>query len=202
MYPRVVININKLKENANIILNWAKNNNASLAYVNKCVNGNKRIAKEILSLGFDFIADSRIENLKDIDTDVKKMLIRIGSINNAKSVVKYSDISLQSNIKVIKELNKEAKKLNKIHEVILMIDLGDLREGILFNDIDLINETVKEILSLSNISLKGLGTNLTCYGSILPTEENLNELLNIKESLEKKFNITLDFISGWNSSSL
>ena len=202
MYPRVVININKLKENANIILNWAKNNNASLAYVNKCVNGNKRIAKEILSLGFDFIADSRIENLKDIDTDVKKMLIRIGSINNAKSVVKYSDISLQSNIKVIKELNKEAKKLNKIHEVILMIDLGDLREGILFNDIDLINETVKEILSLSNISLKGLGTNLTCYGSILPTEENLNELINIKVSLEKKFNITLDIISGGNSSSL
>ena len=98
MYPRVVININKLKDNANIILDWAKNNNTSLAYVNKCVNGNKRIAKEILSLGFDFIADSRIENLKDIDTNVKKMLIRIGSIKNAKSVVKYSDISLQSNI--------------------------------------------------------------------------------------------------------
>jgi len=201
-YPRIVININKLKENANTILMWAKNNNVSLAYVNKCVNGDKKIAKEILPLGFDFIADSRIENLKNINTSSKKMLLRIGSIRNASSFIKYSDISLQSDIKVIKKLNEEAKKIGKIHEIILMIDLGDLREGILFSNQELIDNTVKEILSLSHITLKGLGTNLTCYGSIVPTNDNLSTLANIKNYLENKFNISLDIISGGNSSSL
>lgn len=201
-YPRVVVHLDRLKENASTILSWAKANNVSLCYVNKCVNGDKKIASEILPLGFSFLADSRIENLKNIETDVPKLLLRIGSVRNASKVVKYSDYSLQSDINVIRKLNEEASKLNKIHNIILMIDLGDLREGILFKNIDYIKEVTKEILTLKNISLKGVGTNLTCYGSIVPTKDNLSVLLNIKEELEKTFNISLPLVSGGNSSSL
>ncbi len=201
-YPRIIIDINKLKENAMTILSWAKNNNLSLAYVNKCVNGDKKIAGEILPLGFTYLADSRLENLKNIATTKKKMLLRIGSIKEAKNVVKYSDVSLQSSLKVIKKLNLEAIKLGKVHEIILMIDLGDLREGIFYSKQKLIDATVEEILSLSNISLIGLGTNLTCYGSIVPTKENLSVLVDIQNHINQKFNLSLDFISGGNSSSL
>ena len=201
-YPRIVINLNKLKENATTILSWAKRNNVSLAYVNKCVNGDKKIASEILPLGFSFLADSRIENLKSIKTVVPKLLLRIGSIKEANKVVKYADYSLQSSIEVIKALDVAAAKLNKVHKIILMIDLGDLREGILFSSRELIDETVKEILTLKNISLEGVGTNLTCYGSIVPTDENLTVLKNIKEHIEETFNISLPIISGGNSSSL
>ena len=115
-YPRIVINLNKLKENATTILSWAKRNDVSLAYVNKCVNGDKKIASKILPLGFSFLADSRIENLKSIEIDVPKLLLRIGSIKEANKVVKYADYSLQSSIEVIKALDVAAAKLNKVHK--------------------------------------------------------------------------------------
>lgn len=201
-YPRIVVNFNKLKENANTILSWANKHQVNIAYVNKCVNGDKRIAKELLPLGFSYLADSRIENLKNIECDVPKLLLRIGSIRNAKSVVKYADISLQSDINTIVKLNEEAKLLNKNHEIILMIDLGDLREGLLFSDYDYIKGVASKILSLDNIVLKGVGTNLTCYGSIVPTKDNLTTLINIRDSLEKDLNISLALVSGGNSSSL
>ena len=59
------------------------------------------------------------------------MLIRIPMISEAEDVVRYTDISLNSEIKVAKALSKEAIKMGKIHEIILMVDVGDLREGIL-----------------------------------------------------------------------
>lgn len=201
-YPRVLIDLAKLKENALTILNWAKKHNIKLAYVNKCVCGNETIANELLALGFSYLADSRIENLINIKTNKEKMLLRIGSIANASDVVKCSDISLQSSIEVIEALNEEGQSLNKIHKIILMIDLGDLREGIFYKDIDLINSYVEKILKMKNISLVGLGTNLTCYGSIIPTKENLGELLSIKKHIEDKFSIKLNIVSGGNSSSL
>ena len=72
------------------------------------------------------------------------------------------------------------QKQNKIHEIILMFDLGDLREGIFYQDEYL--KTVAEILNLSNLRLTGIGTNLTCYGGIIPTKENLSELIKIKRN--------------------
>ena len=201
-YPRVLIDLAKLKKNALTILSWANKHNIKLAYVNKCVCGNEAIANELLPLGFSYLADSRIENLIDIKTDKEKMLLRIGSIANASDVVKYSDLSLQSSIEVIEALNKEAKILNKIHKIILMIDLGDLREGIFYKDVNLIDTCVEKVLKMHHISLAGIGTNLTCYGSIVPTKENLGELLSLKAYIESKFGVKLDIVSGGNSSSL
>ena len=51
-----------------------------------------------------------------------------------------------------------------------MIDMGDLREGIFFQNKDLIFEAVEQILALDNINLYGVGVNLTCYGAIIPKE--------------------------------
>ena len=81
-----------------------------------------------------------------------------------------------------------------------MVDLGDLREGY-FVQKDLF-DNVKKIQDLYNISIIGVATNLTCYGAVLPSEENLSKLVNIAEKLERDFNIDIKIISGGNSSSL
>lgn len=97
---------------------------------------------------------------------------------------------------------KQQKKQNKIHKILLMIDLGDLREGIFFKNEDEVYETVEEILKLQNIELFGLGVNLTCYGAVIPKNDNLSILVDIGRKIEKKFNIKLQMISGGNSSSI
>lgn len=80
-----------------------------------------------------------------------------------------------------------------------MVDLGDLREGVLKEDVIPI---VEQIVKLEGIRLRGIGTNLTCYGSVIPTPDILEELVEIKNSINKKFNLNLDIVSGGNSSSL
>ena len=50
-------------------------------------------------------------------------------ISEADKVVEYADISLNSELETIRALSKEALIKGRSHNIILMVDLGDLREG-------------------------------------------------------------------------
>lgn len=203
MYPRLEININKLKTNLQVISNLLKKNNLSLAMVTKAYCANVNIVTELVKDNnlVDYLADSRIENLKKMkDINIHKILLRIPMKSEVEEVVKYADISFNSEYETLEKLNEVAKKNNKIHKVVIMVDLGDLREGY-FVEKDLL-ENIKKIHDLHNISIIGLATNLTCYGSVLPSEENLSKLVNLAEKIEKNFHIKMQIISGGNSSSL
>src|SRR5699024_5124224 len=119
-----------------------------------------------------------------------KMLLRIPMLSELEDVVNYSDISLNSELKTIESLSNIAMKKNKVHNIILMVDLGDLREGY-FNKEELY-QAIERALELKGIKVIGLGTNLSCYGGVIPEEENLSKLVNFTETVENKFNIKLD----------
>jgi predicted amino acid racemase len=106
---------------------------------------------------------------------------------------------MNSELNTIEVLSRAAKSLNKIHDIVLMVDVGDLREGVLEEDVI---GVVKEILKLENIRLIGLGTNVTCYGGVLPDRDNLGKLVRLKNDIKYLFNRELSIISGGNSSSL
>jgi len=200
MYPSIEINLKKLKENSKTIVKMCEDNFiTSRFFVSKVFSGDKTIVNSLQDCGFTSIADSRIDNLKNFQAlDIPKVLLRLPMLSEVRRVVKYSDISLNSELLTIIELNNEALKQNKVHSVILMFDLGDLREGIFYKDDYL--SVIEIILKLAGIKLIGIGTNLTCYGGVIPSKENLDELVNIKEDIEDHFSITLDIISGGNSS--
>ncbi|MDD3126034.1 MAG: ornithine racemase Orr [Candidatus Izemoplasmatales bacterium] len=202
MYPRVVINITKLEKNAKIIHQMCIDNEISSCFlVVKVLAGFAPVVRRLAKIGFTHLADSRIENLiKYKSIPLPKVLIRLPMGSDAKRIVKYADISLNSELSTIIALNEAAKTQNKVHGIILMFDLGDLREGIFYQDDFL--PIVGEILQLSNIKLLGIGTNLTCYGGVIPDEQNLNLLGEIKKRIENKYQIKLDIISGGNSSTL
>lgn len=200
-YPAVEINLFKIRTNTKIITKLCKKYGIDVVGVTKVANGSIEVAKAMIEGGVKIIGDSKIDNLKIYNRlPAKKMLIRIPMISEANEVVKYADISLNSEIDVIKAISKAAVNWGKVHDVVLMIDVGDLREGVFYEDE--IMETVREIVNLKGVRLIGIGTNLTCFGAIMPTEENLGQLVRIKDNIEKNFNIHLETISGGNSSSL
>lgn len=200
-YPCVEISLYKIKHNTEKLVGLCKKYKINVAGVTKVFCGEPQIAKIMIDGGVQILADSRIENLIKLkDINIPKMLLRLPMISQAGEVVRYSDISLNSELKTIKELSKKAVELNRKHKIILMVDLGDLREGIF--DEDEIFKVVREILKLEGIELMGIGTNLTCYGGVIPKNENLSRLVKIKKNIEEKFNIRLDVLSGGNSSSL
>lgn len=202
MYPQICVNIEKLKHNTNTMVKMCMDKGiTSIFGVIKVISGDKAVINAVMESGITHIADSRIENLQLLENyDLPKVLVRLPMISEVEAVVKYSDISLNSEIETIKQLNDAAAKINKIHQIVLMFDLGDLREGIWY-DIDYL-PIIEQILNLENIKLLGIGTNLTCYGAIIPSVENIGILNKIKETIEDKFSIQLEVISGGNSSSL
>ena len=200
-YPRLTIDLKKIEKNTREMVRRCRRRGISVAGVTKMVCGNEIIGETLVDAGVEFLADARIENLERLTrVRIPKMLIRIPMASQAEKVVKYSDISLVSELSTIKILGDEAIKQDKIHNIILMIDLGDLREGIFYRGE--IFEAVEEIREVEGISLMGIGSNLTCYGGIIPTNENLSSLIEIKSVLEERFALNLSVVSGGNSGTL
>ena len=200
-YPKLKINLDKIKQNVFTLVELCRENNIKVAGVTKVYCADKNIVDVYLEGGVSYLADSRIQNLKKMDyTDVKKMMLRLPMISEAEEVVKYADISLNSEIDTIRELSKKAVELGKIHQIILMVDLGDLREGY-YKEEELM-KAVEEVILLEGVDIIGLGTNMTCYGAIIPKQENLNRLMELKEKIESKYSLDLELISGGNSSAV
>ena len=170
----------------------------SLMGVTKAVLGEPSIAKAMIQGGIKFIADSRIENIqkmKSAGISTQFVLLRT-PLSQAESIVKNADISLNTEIETLKKLSYHAKGQNKIHQVIIMVELGDLREGILPCDLP---QLVRKSLSLPHIKIIGIGCNLACYGGIKPDDKNMRELSELVDLIEKEFQIDLEIISGGNS---
>lgn len=199
-YPALKINLEKLEHNTKVLANKCSKNGIKIAAVTKVFSGLPKIAEALIKGGASYLADSRIENLKKLRyLSIPKLLLRIPMLSQVDEVVEYADISLNSEYVVIEALSQAAIKKNKIHDIILMIDLGDLREGVWMEDAI---EYAGKLLNLKGINLKGIGTNLTCYGAVIPSKDNLSKLVEISKSIKEKYHITLDIISGGNSSSL
>ena len=172
----------------------------------KVLCGNKAVLEKIITpqvvdLVHSF-ADSRLSSLKkikNINRNAKTMYIKPPAKNVIAGVVKYADISLNTSLTTIKKLNEEAKAQNKIHEVIIMVELGELREGILRDEI---LDFYEHIFMLPNIEVIGLGTNLGCMHGIEPTYDKLIQLSLYKELIESRFNRKLPLVSGGSSITL
>ncbi len=202
-YPKLEINLKNLENNIREIKKRCDEIDIKLTGVIKGATGIKEIAETFDKENVEYIASSRIEQLIPLKDKVKAklMMIRIPMLSEAHDIVEYTDCSLNSEIEVLKKLDAEAKKQNKIHEVILMQDLGDLREGF-FKEDDIINASLLIENELSNLKLLGIGTNVGCYGSIVPTKEKLEELIATAEKIEKAIGRKLEYISGGATSSL
>ncbi len=87
------------------------------------------------------------------------------------------------------------------HKVILMADLGDLREGF-WNRQELIDTAAEIERDLPHLELAGIGTNLTCFGSVKATPEKMLELLAITAQVEAAIGRKLTYVCGGASSSL
>ena len=209
MYPRLIIDLKKLESNLDAVAKITKEQGGcSLMIVTKGLCADKEMCKMVAKHpAVDFMADSRVANIKSYAYEARTneamtVLLRIPMHSEVADVVKYVDLSFNSELSTIRLLNEEAAKLGTKHNILLMIDLGDLREGIFYQDEDIIFETVEEILTMKNINLYGIGVNLTCYGAIIPKHDNLSNLVAIARKIEEKFGIKLQMVSGGNSSSI
>ncbi|MBL7135408.1 MAG: alanine/ornithine racemase family PLP-dependent enzyme [Candidatus Marinimicrobia bacterium] len=197
--PRLEIELKKIGHNVKELRNLFGYKGISVTAVTKAVLGSPEIANILVEGGINSIGDSRIANISKMrkaGIEAQFILIRIPMVNETENVVRYADISLNSEISVMKQLSKYAVEQGKNHKVVLMVEMGDLREGIMPSDLE---KTVEETICLESISLVGIGTNLACYGGIKPTEEKMQRLSSIANDIQNRYGIKLEIVSGGNS---
>ena len=195
----VTLDLKKLKLNFDYLNTLFKKNNIEWSIVAKLLSGNKEYLTELLKFDINQISDSRVSNLKvikSINPKIKTIYIKPPAKRSISSIVKYADVSMNTEIETIKLLSDEAKKQGKIHEIIIMIELGELREGVLGEDFI---DFYENVFKLKNIEVIGIGTNLSCLYGVLPNHDKLIQLSLYEQLIEAKFNRQIPYVSGGSS---
>ena len=200
--PRLEIDLAKIHHNARFLVNLLDRRGISVSAVTKATLGLPSVARELLAAGVSGLADSRLENIQTMrQAGIKApmTLVRSPMIGQAATVVRDTDTSLNTELDVISELSKAAQALGRTHGVLLMVELGDLREGIMPADLE---NAVRRTLNFPNIALKGIGTNLACRCGVAPDEANMAELSALADKIDATFGLVLPIVSGGSSSNL
>ena len=189
----------KLKDNYRFLDNIFSSRNIEWGIVSKLLCGNEIYLKEIIALGTKEIHDSRVSNLrkiKEMAPDIQTVYIKPPAKRSIDDIVEFADVSFNTEIYTIKLLSEAAQKQNKIHKIIIMIEMGDLREGVMGEDLITF---YGDIINLPNIEIRGIGTNLNCLNGVMPTQDKLIQLSLYKQLIEAKFGITIPWVSGGTS---
>jgi predicted amino acid racemase len=195
----ITLDVKKLKSNFDYLDSVFKKNAIQWSVVTKMLSGNREFLTELLKFDIKQICDSRVSNLraiKSIRPEIETVYIKPPDKRSVAGIVKYADISMNTEIETIRLLSEEAKKQQKVHKVIIMIELGELREGVMG---DKFIGFYEKVFRLENISVIGIGANLSCLYGVLPNHDKLIQLSLYKQLIEAKFNRKIPCVSGGSS---
>lgn len=192
----------KLQHNFHHLENLFTKNKITWGVVSKLLCGNKLYLNELIALGIKEMHDTRISNIKTIKAlapDIQTVYIKPPAKRSVPNIVKYADVSFNTDFFTIQMLSVEAQRQNKIHKIIIMIEMGDLREGVMG---DHLMDFYEQVFMLPNIQIIGIGTNLNCLNGIMPNQDKLIQLCLYKQLIELKFKREIPWISGGTSVTL
>lgn len=170
--------------------------------VTKLLCGHEGYLREIARLEPHEVHDSRLSNLeilKEIAPDIQRVYIKPPPLNNLQRLVACADVSFNTHSRTIQQINAEAARQGVVHKVIIMVELGDLREGVMRENLI---EFYEGVFTLKNIEVIGIGANLNCLNGILPSMDKLIQLSLYKELINAKFKSNIRWVSAGSSVTL
>lgn len=189
----------KLRHNHGFLETLFRKHGIDWGIVTKLLCGNETFLREVVALGCKEFHDTRISNLKvlkKLAPDAQTVYIKPPAKRAVPSIVRFAEVSFNSELNTIQALSAEAVKQDRVHKVIIMVELGDLREGVMG---DHLVAFYAQVFQLPNIEIVGLGTNLNCLNGIMPTQDKLIQLGLYKQLIEAKFNKHIPWITGGTS---
>lgn len=202
-YPQLEVDLSILRSNARQVITHCQQQGIRVCGVVKGVDGLPEVARAMRLCGAEELGTSRLEQVercRAAGVGGPWLLIRIPGLSELPDVLRLCETSLQSERVTLDALEEECVLQGKTHRVIVMADLGDLREGFWDKD-EMVDVCVHVERELPHVELAGVGVNLTCYGSTKPTPEKMQALLDIAAHIEKRIGRKLEIISGGATSS-
>jgi len=200
MNPVLKIDSTIILHNLSELKKLTKKYGIEMSVVTKGLVGYEPLVRLLVENGADSICEAHIQNLiKFKDLPAEKWMIRSPLLSEVPDVVRYADVSVVSEKTVIEKLSSEAVKQNRKHKAVIMVELGELREGCMPDEILPLAETC---LSLPGIELYGIGANLSCVNEIIPDEKNMTVLSDAAHDIERTFDVKLPVVSGGSTSTV
>ena len=202
-YPQLEFDLALLRSNADAVISRCRGMGIRVCGVVKGVDGLPEAARVLRAAGAEELGTSRLEQVakcRAAGVPGPWLLIRIPGLTELPDVVALCETSLQSEWPTLLALEEECLRQNKTHRVIVLTDLGDLREGF-WDKKELVDVCERVERELPHVHLAGIGVNLTCYGSTKPTPEKMNELVGLARQVEQRIGRKLEIVSGGATSS-
>lgn len=193
--PFLTVNTKKIEQNAKKMATLVHEHGARLWGVTKVVLGDVAVAKSMLQGGCDGLADSRIESLKKLRQAFPKtplLLIRPPSMSRLKELVQVDCVSLQSDLETIKILGEVSSSMGRTQKIVLMVELGDLREGVTEEELF---PYVFEVLRTPGIELEGLGAVLTCFAGVVPDQNMVSKFIELASKISSEYKVEIKYLA-------
>ena len=200
--PRLDINLNAIEENTRALVDRLAPLGIRVLGVAKGACGLPDVARAIVRGGAAGLGDSRLDNLSRMRAGGATgsfTLIRSPMLSQVSRTVQHAQISVNTEPSVLVALSSAAERAGQVHEVILMVEMGDLREGIAVSEVV---AAARSLASLPGLRLNGIGTNLACHSGIAPDEQKMSELSELADRVERAVGHSLATVSGGNSANL
>lgn len=200
--PRLEVDLTKIEANTRSLVGQLHTRGIAVTAVTKATLGSPAVAAAMLRGGASGLGDSRVENLarlSSVEPAVSRTLIRSPMLSQVEQVVRNATRSLNSSLPVLDALDEAARRHRCTHEVVLMVELGDLREGVVP---EVLAWLVEAIRGRRHLRLAGLGTNLACQNGVVPDDRNMGDLSRLVDEVEAQLGTPLEVVSGGNSANL
>lgn len=195
----ITLDKQKLQKNYQYLDTLFSENGIEWAIVSKLLCGTEDYLDVLCNLGIEELCDSRISNLKMVKEkhpDIQTVYIKPPAKRSIPDVIRYADASFNTEIQTINWLSEEAQRQDRLHKIIIMIELGDLREGVMGEELI---DFYDSIFRLPNIRVTAIGANLNCLHGVMPSEDKLIQLSLYKQLIEAKFNRKIPWVTGGTS---
>lgn len=203
--PRIEIDLGKIEHNARVLTKRLALVGISVTGITKATLGSPGVGAAMQRGGVGGLGDSRVLNLARLsggdapDASLSRMLIRSPMLSEVVQIVQTATVSLNTERVVLSALDAASSAMGDTHDVVLMVELGDLREGISVEDVAAAADFV---LTQSSLRLVGVGTNLACQNGVVPDADNMAQLSELAGAVETRHGVQLEIVSGGNSANL
>lgn len=200
--PRLEVDLAKVETNARSLVDRLASRAIAVTGVTKSALGAPEVAAAFERGGVAGLGDSRVQNLERLHasgTSLPLTLIRSPMLSQVEAVVDGAATSVNSERTVLDALSAAASPRRVPHSVILMVELGDLREGV---PAAAVVDLARHAEGLAGLHLAGLGTNLACQSGVAPDQTKMDELSSLVEAVERTIERPIGVVSGGNSAAL
>ncbi|WP_372803167.1 alanine racemase [Paracoccus seriniphilus] len=200
--PRIEIDLFKIRQNTRLLVDRLAARGIAVAGVTKAVCGDPAIARAMLGGGVSGLADARISNVKrmrDAGVTAPITMIRSAMPSETGDIVRYCSASYHTDAGVMAQISAAALRQGRVHDIILMVEMGDMRDGIMPKDVA---DTAALIGEMPGVALRGIGANFACFGSIAPDATTMAVFSGLADDIETACGFYPQTVSGGGSANL